>query len=78
MKFQDRYHSLLKNGLILRIAAMENWCLCPTKYLVDNHKLSRALFYEALLRKFGNMDAIQLSEPPDLKAMAMKAGLLDA
>ena len=52
--------------------------MCPTKYLVDNHKLSRALFYEALLRKFGNMDAIQLSEPPDLKAMAMKAGLLDA
>ena len=56
---------------------MENCRLSPIKYLVDNHKLSRGLFYEALLRKFGNMDAIQLSEPPDLKAMAMKAGLPD-
>ena len=52
---------------------MNNRHSSPVQYLVDNPKLSRALFYEALLRKFGNMDAIQLSEPPDLKAMAMKA-----
>ena len=52
-------------------------CSSPAQYLVDNQKLSKELFYEALLRKFGNMDAIQLSEPPNLKAMAIKAGLPD-
>ena len=52
---------------------MDNPHFPPVQYLVDNPKLSKALFYEALLRKFGNMDAIQLSEPPDLKAMAIKA-----
>ena len=52
-------------------------CSSPAQYLVDNQKLSKELFYEALLCKFGNMDAIQLSESPSLKAMAIKARLRD-
>ena len=44
------------------------------QYLVDNQRLSRELFYESLLRKFGNLDSIQLSEAPSLKAMAIKVG----
>ena len=44
------------------------------QYLVDNQRLSRELFYETLLRKFGNLDSIQLSEAPSLKAMAIKVG----
>lgn len=42
-------------------------------YLADNHKVSRELIYQSLIRRFGNLPAIRLSEPVSLKTLALAA-----
>ncbi len=42
-------------------------------YLADNVKVSRALFYQSVLKHFGNLSALRLSEPAPIRDLAMAA-----